>query len=45
MTALLRALRHRLRFALLGRALSIALTENDTAREDLDRAIRETLQR
>jgi len=45
MIALARALRSRLRFAFLGRALSQALTRNDAARENLDRAIRETLQR
>jgi hypothetical protein len=45
MTVLISRVRLRLWRAFLGRALYNALTRNDTARENLDRAIRETLQR
>ena len=45
MMAALRSLRRKLHLAFLGRALCNALRRNDTAREDLNRAIRETLDR
>jgi hypothetical protein len=45
MTVMITRFRLRLWRAFLGRALSNALLRNDHARENLDRAIRETLQR
>ncbi|MBT8415201.1 MAG: hypothetical protein KJO30_12810 [Boseongicola sp.] len=45
MTVLITRLRLRLWRAFLGRALITALTRNDRARQNLDNAIRETLQR
>lgn len=45
MTVLIRRFRLRLWQAFLGRALYNALSRNERARESLDRAIRETLQR
>ena len=45
MNAKLKAVRCWLRLWFLGRELSVSMTKNETARANLDRAIRDSLQR